>query len=332
MSVERAVAVVVVGLAGACASPAPPGPEPELPPAPVSTLSGEAKPTVAPPARAAGPCVDPPEEKRPPRENHAHSVPAKAVTFGRVTCKAGQGVWVDSEKQVRACTVGPAVTLEGVPIAAGAYTLFHANGRPWQTTLQRAAGFRKGDGGEIPCAAEHLVLSEAGVLEGCTLGKGITLGEVACKAGESVAFHPGGQLWAAVLDRQYSALGATFPAGTRVSFHASGKIAGVYLPEPMTIGGYPVRYQVDVYESGRLARFDLAEALEISGHAFPERAEIRLREDGSLYRAEYVAKSGVMVHGEPWTDTRHLRFDCGGGIVSDHVTHWQADRPPPRRR
>jgi hypothetical protein len=335
MSTGRALAIaMLVGLAAwACAAPAPlPPPAPEGPPTPVSTPMPSDAPAAVAAAAASGACVDPPDEKPPRRDDgDTMSVPTKPVKIGRVTCKAGREVWLDPEKRLHVCTVDRPVTVEGVPIAADAYTWFHKNGRPWQTTIQRAASFKTGDGKEIPCAAEHLVMSEEGALESCTLGKAISIGDVACKAGESVAFRPGGQLWAAVMDKPYSALGVTFPAGTGISFHASGKIAGAYVREPMTIAGYPAQYQVDVYESGRLAKLTLAEPLEISGHPFPQWAKLWLREDGSLFRAEYVAKRGFMVHGEPWTDTRHMRFDCGGGIVSDHETHYQADRPPPRR-
>jgi hypothetical protein len=336
MSVLRALALpALFGIAvSACAVPAPlPAegtPPAQSPPAATPGLT----PTAAPATAAAGPCVNPPAKPKPPREEgHTHSLPAKPVTIGRVTCKAGQGVWVDAEKRLRACTVDRPVTIEGVTIAADAYTLFHANGRPWQTTIPAAASFKNGGGKDIPCAAEHLVLSEQGVLEHCKLGKAVTLGNIPCKAGESIAFRPGGELWAAVVEKPYSVLGVMFPAGTRLSFHPSGAVAGVYTTETTMLAGYPARYQIDIYESGRLEKFDLGEPLEISGHAFPEFATIWLRENGSLYRAEYVSERGFMIHGEPWEDTRHMEFDCGGRIVGDTVTHYQADhapRPPKR--
>lgn len=304
---------------GASSRPAMDPPEP----------SASAEPAVPPVAGRS--CVDPPDDEPRRRDDaDSHSVPAAPLKIGAVTCRAGEGVWLDAEKRLVACTVDRAVTVLGVPIAAGAYTLFHPSGRPWQTTIPRPEKLRTAAGAEIPCAGGALVvISEEGMLEGCTLAKPLSMGGVACKSGESVAFHAGGQLQAAVMDSPYSALGVTFPAGTRLSFHPSGAVAGAWLREAMSIAGYPVQWDLTVFESGRLRQLTLASALTVSGHAFPADAKLWLREDGSLYRAEYVSQSGFMVHGEPWTDTRHLRFDCRGKIVSDEVTHYQADRPPP---
>jgi len=50
--------------------------------------------------------------------------------------------------------------------------------------------------------------------------------------------------------------------------------------------------------------------------------------DGTLQRADYVSKRGFMIHGEPWSDTVHLTFDCHEKVVESHTEHFQADHAP----
>jgi hypothetical protein len=61
-----------------------------------------------------------------------------------------------------------------------------------------------------------------------------------------------------------------------------------------------------------------AEAVAVAGR----------RADGTLQRADYVSKRGFMIHGEPWSDTVHLTFDCHEKLVESHTEHFQADHAP----
>jgi hypothetical protein len=299
----------------------------------VSAASDECAPDAEPAARA-GPSGERPFVEFLPEEEVAltRSKPTTPVRFGKVVCKANEEVWRDAEGRVRVCTVAMRTTVEGIDIAADAYTHFHATGRAHQTHLARPQTLETAKSQPIACGKDLVVLSKTGALEHCKLNKPVTLGEVACRKGESVSFHPGGELSMAVIDRPYTSLGTEFPAGARLSFHPSGALAGGWLHEPLRVLGVLVRWDFFVYPSGKLHAFELAEKRSFQGHDFPERAKIELREDGSLRRAEYEVDSGFMPHGEMWKDTKHVRFDCHGTVLSENVDHWQADRPPPSMR
>ncbi len=292
----------------------------------VATSSGDVD--VAP-AGSSQLCVDDAPDpdgarKRPKRTPLKRTVPSQNKRIGNVVCRAHREVWFDDTGRMRVCTVANPVTIDGIDIAADAYTHFHPNGRPHQTRLARPQLLATAAGTAIPCAAAAVVLSKAGSLEHCQLAKPITIGKVTCRGGQNVAFHPGGQLRGATVGHPYRGLSTTFPAGTRLHWHAGGALAGGWLGRPMKIRGHSIRYEFGVHPNGRLARFDLAAAETIQGHTFPERATIRLRSNGTLASAEYESDSGFMPHGEPWTDTKHLRFDCAGKLVSEHVEHYQA--------
>src|SRR5262249_6433955 len=93
-----------------------------------------------------------PDAKPPPRdEGYTHVVPDHDVAIGRVVGRAGAGVWRDPEGRLRVCTVARRVALDGVEVAAGAYTLFHESGRPYQTTLARHQALTTAVGLVVPC-------------------------------------------------------------------------------------------------------------------------------------------------------------------------------------
>lgn len=327
-AVQSSAALPLLAAALVACSATPPAPAPQPSPA---APSPTAAPTAAFPSsqRPCPPDPPDPEPSSPLREaDLTRTVPDRPVAFGRVLCKAGAEVWRDPQGRLRACTVARATALEGIDIAADAYSLFHEDGSPWQTTLAHAQRLQTGAGQEIPCAADLVVLTTSGVLELCTLEKPLVIGAVACRGGETVAFHDRGQLAGAVLDRPLAALGATFPAGTRLSWREGGAVVGGWLREPLSIGAYRIRYEFKVHPGGALAEIELAEPRTIQGHDFPEPSKLSFREDGSLRRAEYVTRRGLMPHGEPWTDTLHQRFDCAGKVVSSRVEHWQADTAP----
>ncbi|MFT3770343.1 MAG: hypothetical protein QM820_33365 [Minicystis sp.] len=271
---RRAAALLIASLlASSCASTPPEG-------APVSPAPAVSTPSLRPTSSAAAPPADEPCPPDPPEPDRAarnrgfsHTVPDKPLTVGRITCKAGDGVWRDAEGRVRACTIGPRTTLDGVDIAAGAYTLFHDNGRAEQTHIAHAMSLRTGAGVAIPCGVDLVVLSPSGALEGCKLDKPMTFDGVACRAGESVHFHPSGKLLAAVIDGPMKALSTTFPAGTGMSWHENGTIARAWLAEPLLIEGYLVRYEIEAHPNGRLAMIELEEPRTIAGHEFPERSK-----------------------------------------------------------
>jgi hypothetical protein len=332
------VAALLVATLAACRAPETAAPDP------ARVVGSQARPTgalgSASPAASACPAdpADPREEARAAmRRDDAtftHEVPDRDKAFGALVCKAKNGVWRDPTGQVRACTVARPVAIEGVEIAADAYSLFHASGRPYQTHVARARTWKTAAGVEIPCAADFVVLTAQGALESCQLARRVELGNVACQAGQSAYFHEGGQLAGATIDRPLTALDVTFAAGTSLSWHPDGSLAGGTVREPITLSGYDVSYSFEVHPNGQLARAYLAAPRVVAGTSFPERATLHFRPDGTLRRASYEAARGVMIHGEPWTDTRHLAFDCHDGLISSRTEHYQAEHAPhpPRSR
>ncbi|HWB80778.1 MAG TPA: hypothetical protein VG755_37705 [Nannocystaceae bacterium] len=274
------------------------------------------------------PCVDPPPDARAPDEPMTPTTPGKPVRFGDVTCRGDREVWRDASDRIRVCTIATPVTLFGVPLAGDNYTHFHADGRPYQTTLAKPQTIATGNGTKVDCKAEHLVLDDKGVLESCTLARSTDFDRARCRGGESVGFAPSGVLVGCVADKGAHGLDIVFPAGTRVSWHESGAFESAWIGEPLEVAGWRVRYDVRAYATGKLAHFELAEPRTIAGIAVPERGKVWLREDGSPWQIQYVADEGFMVHGEPWSDTRTVRFDCAGQIVSDATDHYQAQDSP----
>jgi len=279
------------------------------------------------------PCVDRPfPERGPPPHEPLQPTTGSEATLGAVVCRRDREVWRDAQDRVRVCTIAKPVRHHGLPLAGDNYTHFHPDGLPYQTTLARAHDIATGDGTVVPCAAEHLVLHPTGTLEHCTLARATTFGEMECAAGESVGFRADGTLWHCTTTQEVEALDVRFPADTRMAWHADGGLESAYITGQMHVRGWLVRSELEVHASGGLAHIHLAEPRTVGGIALPEFAEVWFFEDGSPWHVEYVAEEGFMIHGEPWSDTRRVTFDCDGRIVADHTEHWQAPSPPPRFR
>lgn len=316
-------------------------PSPEAAPVEVAGVDGEDNGLEPAPVEVAGvDCEDNgswPYDHRREREKHVLTVPGKSKKFGEVVCMAGRELWLDDKGRHRACTIKNAVLLHGIPIAAKAYTLFHANGRAFQTTSTRAIALRTASEQAIECAAGHLVLADSGALQSCILKTTTVFGDVSCRGGEGIVFHENGSLWGATIDEPVEAAGVRFESGTDLRWFASSSpsgssLSGGRVDKALLIGGIPVRYDFLVHPSGALAQFRSSEEHVIGGHSFPESSLIRLRPNGRLFSAEFVSDQGFMVHGEEWTDTTHQRFACDGRLVSTDVEHWQSDVRPPRFR
>ena len=172
------------------------------------------------------------------------------------------------------------------------------------------------------------MLSKTGALEHCTPARNTTIGKITCRGGESVAFHPGGQLALAVVDQPFTLGDTELPAGTHLYFFASGALAGGWVREPARLRGVLLRWEFALHENGALRAVSLAEPRTIQGQSLPERAKVELRKDGSLKYAEFEVDQGFMPHGEMWTDTKHVRYDCASKVLSEYVEHYQAEFAP----
>ncbi|NUO47608.1 MAG: hypothetical protein HOV80_02000 [Polyangiaceae bacterium] len=269
-----------------------------------------------------------PDRFKPPADDPmTMTIPNAPVTHGAATCRGDREVWRDEAGRIRVCTLASAATVEGVAIAADAYTHFHANGVPYQTTIASDRSFKSGSDVEIPCkGGELVVLSDKGALDFCTLGKPMVLDGTSCAPGQSVALRPNGRLHGCTLAEAISGMGIEIHAGVRVSFHPSGALASAFRPEQTIVHGYRVQYEVEIHENGELAHITLLEPRTIAAIELPERAEVWMRPDKSVWHIEYVADDGFMPHGEMWTDTRKVTFDCEQRIVADVTDHWMAER------
>ena len=78
----------------------------------------------------------------------------KDETVRGLVCKKGTELGVDSKQRVVFCTTAKPADVNGLPVAAGAYTLFHPNGRIYQTHLRAAIDLALADKTTVSCGAD----------------------------------------------------------------------------------------------------------------------------------------------------------------------------------
>lgn len=246
---------------------------------------------------------------------------------GKLTCKKGDEIGHDKQNRVVFCTTAKAVVVDGVPIAKDAYTLFHPSGRIYQT--HASANFERtlGDGSKVTCGKGLFVLLDDNTLTFCKLG-GKRAGTPVARVGESIAFHRDGRVSGMTLDAPYTAAGLTLAAGSSIVLDPKGTLIGGHTRDSISAGALTIRSTFELHPNGKLKRVSLGAPAKVAGHDFPEFAQLAFRDDGTLEAANYVAKRGFMIHGEPWTDTRHMQFDRAGKITSDRTEHYQAQESP----
>jgi hypothetical protein len=247
-----------------------------------------------------------------------------------VLCKPGADLAVDAKQRLVLCTTSRPLDLGGLPIAAGAYTIFHTNGRIYQTTTRALMSRTLANGLSVACMAGAVVLNVDGMLEDCTLARPLAV-TPRPRVGDGIAFHRDGHVAGMTLDETFKTPGITWPAGTVMMWTPTGVPKGGSLHDPIQIGAVSVVGEFTLHPNGKLRALVLAAPATIAGHKFAERAKLELRADGTLERAEFVSASGFMIHGEQWTDTTHQTFDAKGAITSSTVTHFQSDIRPPSR-
>jgi hypothetical protein len=257
----------------------------------------------------------------------------KDEPVGALTCKKGTEVGVDSQGHVVMCTTARVADVAGLPIAAGAYTLLHGNGRIYQTHLRKTVELSLPDNTKVVCGADLVALTEDGKLRYCKLGAK-RAGSPRARVGEGISFHPDGRIAALTLDEPFTVpgIGLALPAGAFVSWDAKGTPTSGYASENVTAGSLTIRYDFALHPNGKLRTATLGAAAKIQGHDFPEFAKLAFRSDGTLERSEHVTKMGAMPHGELTTDTLHQSFDASGKITSSHTDHWQAETAPHKFR
>jgi hypothetical protein len=248
-----------------------------------------------------------------------------------LVCKHGTELAVDAKQRLVKCTTARTSDLGGLPLTADDYTIFHANGRIYQTTT-RAPITRDTPGGlAVGCATGLVVLDVDGNLESCTLARPLAI-KPAPRVGGDIGFHRNGTLSGLVLDAPLAVGSIAWPAGTHMMWTPTGVPSGGTLQASFKVGALVLTSEFTLHPGGALHAVQLDEAATVRGREFPMQAKLSLRPDGSLESAEFVSKRGFMIHGEPWTDTTHQTFDAKGNVTSSSVTHFQSNaRPPPKR-
>jgi len=247
-----------------------------------------------------------------------------------VFCKPGAELAVDAKQRLVLCTTARAFDLGGLPIAADAYTIFHTNGRIYQTTTRAPVSRTLANGMSVACMAGGVVLNVDGMLENCSLARPLALSPRP-RVGQGVAFHRDGHIAGMTLDETFKTPGITWPAGTAMMWTKTGTPKGGTLADAIQVGDLWMTGEFELHPDGKLRAVGLAKPATVQTHAFPEHAKLWFRGDRTLERAEFVSAHGFMIHGEQWTDTTHQTFDAKGAITSSTVTHFQSDIRPPQR-
>jgi len=253
---------------------------------------------------------------------------------GAITCKKGQDIGVDTKQRVQYCTTARPARVDGVPVAANAYTLFHPSGRIYQTHARTPFRRALADGSTVICGADLVALGDDGSLRYCKLAGALasTRGRPRPRVGEGITFYPDGRVAGMTLDEPYTAGRLALPAGTSVAWDDKGTVLGGYLQSELSTRGISIKYEFELHPNGALAHATLAAPATIAKHPFPSFGELWFRDDGTLARAQYVSDRGFMIHGEPWTDTRFESFDRSGKLTSTRTEHHQSTQRPPKFR
>jgi hypothetical protein len=242
-----------------------------------------------------------------------------------VVCKHGSEVGTDDNGKLMYCTTAAAQTLDGLPVAGDAYSLFHPSGRVYQTHLAKPHEFALADATTMGCAADVVAIAPDGTLAWCVL-RG-TRGNA--RSGKGIALFPSGKVKAETLDVATAFGRLNVPAGTGVWWDDAGIARGGTLAVAIAIGALKIRGDFTLHDSGAVHELELAEAARVHSHDFPVEAHLELRPDGTLAAARWVSASGFMIHGEPWTDTTSATYDAAGRTTSSMTDHWQSDVRPP---
>ena len=247
--------------------------------------------------------------------------------FGSVVCKAGMEASITTSGQLIACKLATAVTVDGLLLAADTFVKFDPEGHVADMELRSTRAFVLADGTKVQCGVGDLHLGRQR-LRGCVLGTHLKRNGVRCRVGESVTFHADGALASAMIEDPIATREITFPADSRVTWDGEGHVRGGHLPAPTTVRGLEIGYNVALHPNGALAVIRLHRDATIQGHRFPAFATIGFRANGKLEAAQYVEARGIMIHGEPWTDTRTMTFNEAGAVTSSHLKHYQAPSGP----
>jgi hypothetical protein len=246
-----------------------------------------------------------------------------------LTCKKGTDLGTNTSGQIVMCTTAKQATADGVVVAANAYSLFHPNGRIYQT--HTAANFERtlADGTSVSCGPDLVAFEPDGKLRYCKLAAA-RAGSPKAKVGEGIAFHPTGKVASMTLGEPLAVAGLVLPAESWIAWDAKGVALGGTIKGELVAGALTIRYEFGLHPNGKLKTVTLAKDATVAGHKFPAFGKLAFRDDGTLEAAEYVSDRGFMIHGEEWHDTKYETFDRSGKVTSSRKDHYQSDVRPPK--
>lgn len=112
---------------------------------------------------------------------------------GGLVCKKGEELGEDSNKRIVFCTTARAAMVDGMSVAANAYTLFHPSGKIYQTHLRAPLERVMADGKKVTCGADVIALDSDGTVSYCRLSAKLAI-TPRPRVGEGISFHPGGRV------------------------------------------------------------------------------------------------------------------------------------------
>lgn len=245
----------------------------------------------------------------------------KDTVISGVRCKKGE-IGEHKGGGLAFCETARAQTIDGLPVARGAYTLVYPSGKLYQTHLGKALTI-----GGVPCGKGLIARTEGGELRYCELATSWKSGVLVARAGEGVAFD-GGRVIALTLDAPATIGGLALPAGTRIVCDER-RLRQIWVETSIVIGGHTWRGTVELHANGKVKKGTLAAKARFGATALPEFANLTFRADGSLEAASYVEDYDTMPHGELVTKTRLMTFDAQGKVTGSVLDEYQSDVRPP---
>lgn len=245
--------------------------------------------------------------------------------FGSLVCRSKRSMSLYPNGVLLHCTMDAkqAQWVNNIPLKPDAYTLFHPNGRVWQTSILPHT-FRLRNKRQIACGSGSATFFADGTLASCTLDKSLKMDGVVCQKGHTT-FHYQGRLSSAKLQQPKMYGSLKYPKGTWLAWNKDGKLLRGTLsyPHNMTIQGVSVHFDFRLHSNGKLAYANLHKPLKRGKRTYPSFSKLWFFPNGTIQKAVYNERTGHLPHGELWRDIRTLVFNKQGKLISSTKKHEQ---------
>lgn len=213
---------------------------------------------------------------------------ARKAVIDRIAYAGENEIRFDDEGRVSAGVLADETTIEGITFAAhnpisfdkgkvvlgvlAKESIFSGLAFPAQSTVIKGFVTWMGEDGESVVlslatpsanvllrgilfkAGESVIFDEGGNIWAGNLADEIVIDDIACAVESVIKFYPNGRIKEGVLARDTGIAGVTWPAGSTAGFDETGRLAGVILGRETAIEGisHPVGTVVLVDEAGRM--------------------------------------------------------------------------------